>query len=234
MLLLKDLIEKYKGQEEIYIIGTGPSARIFPLQILADKFTIGLNEAFKLHPCTINITIHPELITNHKLTCLTKIKGNYDYKGKYIFENTDDFKVMQSKSPAKLFVGRGIHTAAMHLASILGGNAGRQCPIWLVGVDCWGFSNSTKSADHHAFASHIQPHQFTMKEVYLEYYYYMVKCREILEKEYNVRFLSASGLLGECCREQDYQRQVRELPLLPKAKVIETNKRTTSLVTDYL
>ena len=36
--------------ETIYIIGTGPSQRLFPLDFLSDKITIGLNQAWKLLP----------------------------------------------------------------------------------------------------------------------------------------------------------------------------------------
>jgi len=54
-----ELWGKHKD-ETIYVVGTGPSQRLFPLDFLADKTTIGLNQAWKYMPLTYSITVHPE------------------------------------------------------------------------------------------------------------------------------------------------------------------------------
>ena len=54
-----ELWGKHAG-ETIFIVGTGPSQRMFPLEFLADKTTIGLNQAWKYLPTTYSITVHPE------------------------------------------------------------------------------------------------------------------------------------------------------------------------------
>jgi len=51
--------------ETVYIIGTGPSQRLFPLDFLADKTTIGLNQAWKHLNCTYSITVHPEHVWDY-------------------------------------------------------------------------------------------------------------------------------------------------------------------------
>jgi len=47
--------------EDIYIVGTGASLRIFPQEFLQGKVTIGLNMAWKMIPVKYCITIHPDL-----------------------------------------------------------------------------------------------------------------------------------------------------------------------------
>lgn len=258
MKYLAEIIDRYKGlQDPIYIIGTGPSLRLFSPTFFLDKFTIGLNKAWQFFPSnmpgpTLSITIHPNCIppdlSKSKTTWITKVKkseknwglheANNNLKHFYFFENVDNIEEIRSShfetgsgSRSKLYCGRGVHTAAMHIASILGGNQGREMAILLVGVDC-----ASLGGDHHYLYDNIQPHQFDIKQVYEEYYYYLVLCRELLEKKYQVRFLSLSPLLGECLREKDYIRQLERKGLhpFPAPKVIEDNKRTTKLVTDYI
>src|SRR5262245_53855905 len=55
-----DLYERHQG-ESIYVVGTGASMRVFPVDFLHDKVTIGCNQAWKLLRPTYNITIRPEL-----------------------------------------------------------------------------------------------------------------------------------------------------------------------------
>jgi hypothetical protein len=57
---VSELYGRHTG-EDIYIVGTGPSLRVFPLDFLKDKITIGLNMAWKMVDTTYAITIHPDL-----------------------------------------------------------------------------------------------------------------------------------------------------------------------------
>lgn len=258
MHYLSELIDRLKGiQQTIYIIGTGPSLRLFSPEFFLDKFTIGLNKAWQFFPANmpgpnLSITIHPNCIppnlSESKTTWITKVKKseknwelherNNNLKNFYFFENDDNIEEIRSShyengsgKRFKLYCGRGVHTTAMHLAAILGGNQGRQTAILLVGVDC-----ASVGGDHHYLNDNIQPHQYSINEVYDEYYYYLVLCRELLEKKYNVRFLSLSPLLGERKREQDYLRQLEQKNLKPfgSPKIIEDNIRTTKLIRDYI
>ncbi|MEL6468905.1 MAG: hypothetical protein AAFQ74_04205 [Cyanobacteria bacterium J06623_4] len=60
MKCVSELYNRYPDSD-IYVIGTGPSLRVFPLSLLADKITIGLNMAWKTLPVKYSITIHPNL-----------------------------------------------------------------------------------------------------------------------------------------------------------------------------
>ena len=62
---MKKVNELYKDQrlvnEDIYVIGTGPSLRLFPISFLNNKFSIGLNNSYKFVKSQIIVTIHPDL-----------------------------------------------------------------------------------------------------------------------------------------------------------------------------
>lgn len=60
MKRVSELYQKHAG-EDIYVVGTGASLRVFPHSFLADKITIGLNMAWKWVPVKYGITIHPDL-----------------------------------------------------------------------------------------------------------------------------------------------------------------------------
>ena len=48
-------------KEDIYILGTGASMRVFPMSLLEGKTVIGLNMAWKLFPVRYCLTTRPEL-----------------------------------------------------------------------------------------------------------------------------------------------------------------------------
>jgi hypothetical protein len=50
------------ARQDIYIVGTGPSASVFPFEILYGQVCIGLNDAFKLHPA-----VGPVALMHHHL-----------------------------------------------------------------------------------------------------------------------------------------------------------------------
>lgn len=46
---LRDLRDVYINQD-IYIVGSGPTSNLFPMGFLQDKICMGLNDAYKIHP----------------------------------------------------------------------------------------------------------------------------------------------------------------------------------------
>jgi hypothetical protein len=55
-----ELYGKHEGKD-VYVVGTGPSLRVFPTEFLHNKITIGLNRAWESVGVRYGITIHPEL-----------------------------------------------------------------------------------------------------------------------------------------------------------------------------
>ena len=53
---LRDLRDVYRGQD-IYIVGSGPTASLFPMELLRDKICLALNDAYKIHPAITPITL---------------------------------------------------------------------------------------------------------------------------------------------------------------------------------
>jgi len=53
---LRDLRDVYSGQE-IYIVGSGPTTNVFPMDFLSDKICMSLNDSFKIHPNVVPIAL---------------------------------------------------------------------------------------------------------------------------------------------------------------------------------
>src|SRR3989338_9186407 len=60
MKWVSELCDVHAGSD-IYIVGTGPSLRVFPREFLSGKITIGLNDAWRFLPVRYGITVHPDL-----------------------------------------------------------------------------------------------------------------------------------------------------------------------------
>lgn len=239
--LIKEFFGKHK-EETIYVVGTGPSMRVFPLEVFNDKITIGLNQAFKFFKPTYSITVHPYLIPYDRAewNCnwVTKVKptcegwnkhveiGNRPYL--YLFENNNkatDFSYFRNHNSYKLFVGRGIQSGAIHLAALMGA---KYC--FLVGCDCCSLDY-----EHHAIDQHTEFHNHPEWDIYQEYYYYTVKCRELALERFGMNVLSLTPFIGLPMFEKDYNhlKTKHKLPVLPKPKDIEKVKRHTDLIKKY-
>ena len=60
MKKIQEIYGRHPGSD-IYIVGTGTSLRVFPLAVLKDKITIGLNQSWKVVDTTYAITMMPKL-----------------------------------------------------------------------------------------------------------------------------------------------------------------------------
>src|SRR5262245_16448271 len=60
MRAVSELYDRHTG-EDIYVIGSGPSVRVFPAGFIEGKVVIGLNMAWKNLAIRYGITIHPDL-----------------------------------------------------------------------------------------------------------------------------------------------------------------------------
>jgi hypothetical protein len=222
------IFDKENGKT-VYIIGTGPSLRVFPKDFLTGETCIGLNRAYEHVECFYNLTIHPELIprdyvTWYPRTWITK-KKNWLTKPKkeqlvltYWFDNNKDVKDFRyvTKGHDCLYVGRGIHTTALVLAARMGAKT-----AVLVGVDMLDLAG-----DHHATSQSVRFHGFPPREVYNEYYANTCILRKMLRQYYKMEILCLSSLLGNRPQE-DYKRLLDEyqIPLHPPPKDDSPYKR---------
>lgn len=244
---ISKLYNRFKGQnKEAYIIGTGPTADLFPSSMFRDKITIGLNEAFKLYSCSYSITIHPELIPDDywkfRNVWITKRKGKFakhqdkDDLNIYWFNNQSDVKDYSSIGAGgeSLYVGRGIHTAACVLAAEMG-----LARVFLCGVDMSlapqrnatgevlrDSRSTTHRGDSYSSISHQTAfHGLNPVDVTREYYLNFVELRTILKQKFpDFSILNLSPCVPAYWKE-DYQRITKDMPALPVPKDVSTYTR---------
>ena len=173
-----------------------------------------------------HITIHPELIPEKTKSgrWFTKRKPprndlTVDHQDIVVFENNKDVKDFSfiERTPDRLYVGRGIHTAAIVLAAQMGA-----AYAVLVGVDC-----AQLGPDHHGHAQDVQWHGLEPEAVYDEYRAYGVEVRRRDQERYGMRTLTLNPYMGVDNYEQDYKEQLRWIGLghLPYPKDVSKYKR---------
>lgn len=237
----KDITQLYGCHEgeDIYIIGTGASLRVFPTGFFQGKITIGLNMAWKSVPVRYGITIHPELnipefmdgedarpgmtwITKH-----SKAQGNlspehfrYAETNFYFFET--DGKPNTQIPPAPSDAGRMVewlHTPTPGKLYLYGSVAGTGVNlaanmgarnIILVGCDNCALGNNHHSHQQHTRWLHAAPAQR-----YREYAEALREVRATLRQR-NINLLSLTPFMGLGEIEGDFVHLCNELdrPLL--------------------
>lgn len=214
---ISSLINKHPGST-IYIVGSGPSLRFFPPQFLENELTISLNLAYKNLPFipTYNLTIHPELIDKEtwmNYNWITKAKNWLNKPTKkhvehiYFFKNNKEvtdmsyvYNPLVAAREGRLYVGRGIHTAA----SILGAVMGAETCV-LVGVDL-----GATGGDHHVTSQSVRFHGMPPAGVYREYYLNLRLIRSILKEKFCCNLLTLSPFLGLHHVNEDYKHLEKE------------------------
>ena len=217
---ISGLFNKHPGSD-IYIVGTGPTARLLPRNFFDKRICIGLNQAYKLFKLTYTITVHPELEveyrdimsrhpkTTNKTQWIVKRKPptvlSFDDATRYVFSTSYDWKDFICKESDILFLGRGVQQTAIDMAARMGAKT-----IILVGVDM-----ASVGGDHHSHDQHVQFHSVPANDVYKEYRLWTYKARKLARDKANINVLSLSPLLG-CggdVHEQDYAQYLKELGL---------------------
>lgn len=225
---IEKLYGRHKG-EPIYIVGTGPSMRVFPTQALKGKTCIGLNQAWRYCPLTYTISVHPELLTEY-LDTPNRNKTQWIVKHKpplnlllddpehYVFHTSeDDMSLFKQDKPDTLFIGRGVQQTAMHMAALMGASELR-----LVGIDM-----TDLGGEHHGHAQHVRFHGVPPDIVYKEYRVYTAKVRKAITDRWKIPVLTLSPLLGADHGTEDYERLCAEqgLPKLPPPQDTSPYKR---------
>lgn len=223
---IKDLCGQHRGQP-VYVVGTGPSARLFPFDLLRQQVSIGLNQAWRYWPHTYSITVHTELVEEYLREApadqvtqwIIKRKApflrEFDDPGYYVFQTRQgDLTTIQTDdSPDALYLGRGIQQTAMHMAAIMGASA-----IYLIGVDMCDLGG-----DHHGHDQHVRFHGLPPADVYAEYREHTAQVRRKIEQEYGIPTLSLSPLLGTGHAEEDYRRLLHERGMKPLPTPTDTS-----------
>jgi len=211
------LWDRHKGQD-IWIIGTGPSMKVFPHELYRNHTTIGLNQAWRYGvPLTYSITVHPELIIGDEnnpdaymksrrrpiTTWIVKPKPPMqklaiDDPNYYVFKTGAqyDLGLIRKRTPDHIFLGHGIHCSAMALAAHMGARS-----ITLVGVDMASLDD-----EHHGHGQHVQFHGLTPDVVYKEYRYWAAKVRKVIRDELKIPILTLSPFLGIAHPHEDWAR----------------------------
>jgi len=224
---IQELTDKHKGQD-IYIVGTGPSMRVFPVDYLNNKITIGLNQAWRYSKLSYCITVHPELFLEYQkekkneTTWIIKKKTPMEYlelddPNHYVFHTEqENYELLTKQKQNVLFIGRGVQQTAMHVAYLMGAKN-----IILVGVDM-----TDLNGEHHGHNQHVKFHGFAPDDVYAEYRKITAKVRSVLLRK-GINTLTLSPFIGAVHGNEDYTRLAHELnlPKLPPPKDTSTYSR---------
>lgn len=233
MKFVSELYNIHPG-EDIYIIGTGPSLRVFPLSFLEGKITIGLNNAYKLVPVRYSITVHPDLYVPEFLegeaphpemswiAKYPKIKDllsfeqfRYAAERFYFFESDGQPNTQPPQQPSnsgrildwvRAPVDNKLYlwSSISQTAANLAANMGARNVV-LVGCDLGALSG-----DHHAHEKPTRWKGARPAERYRQYYEGLAEVRAAL-RERGVNLVSLSPLLGFLNAEEDFRRLCAEL-----------------------
>jgi hypothetical protein len=231
--------DRWKGRD-VYVVGTGPSLRAFPVDILRDRPTIGLNMAWRSAPIDIGITIHPDLNIpefmpdqpsrgeidwvvqdSDKVRSLPPDQRRHAYSAFYFFEADQRANTQPLGEPSDAGRDLSVVEAATgarlykwssisQTAVNLAANMGAK-NIILVGCD-----NTALFDQHHAHDQHTRWLNVPPSHRYRQYYEGLAEVRAALRGR-GVNLLSLTPFVSLDRPEEDYGRllQELELPTLP-------------------
>ena len=230
---VSELYNLHSG-EDIYVIGTGASLRTFPLSLLHNKITIGLNMTWKTIATQYSITIHPDLsvpeflpgepphpemtwITKYSKarTLITPEQLQYAEANFYFFEMDGRPNTQPPDKPTD--AGRMLEwvrqptenklylwTSIAQAGVNLAANMGAK-NIILVGCD-----NCALLGNNHAHKQHTRWRNATPDARYREYYEGLAEMRPVL-RDRGVNLVSMTPFLSLESPEQDFERLCQEL-----------------------
>lgn len=228
---VSDLNGKHEG-EDIYILGTGTSIRVFPLNFLHGKTVIGLNRAWELADVTYCISMVPHLnfpeftdgefdkdtiwVTKHDKYKAHASAEQLEYaECNYFFFRTDG-KVSITALDEPNEAGRMLSwvrepsennlylwTSISQSAVNLAANMGAR-NIILIGCD-----NSSLADNHHAHNQHTLWKGVNPDERYMQYYEGLAEMRAVLAHR-GVNLVSLSPFLKLDAPEMDFHRLCAE------------------------
>lgn len=223
---VSELYGRHSG-DDIYVVGTGASMRVFPESFWVDRITIGLNLAWQVAPVRYALTLGPHLHVpeflageerHPEITWITKDKKarsvlapkQFRYADKHFYsfdsfgrENTQPLEEPSDSGRVLDWVRRptGDHlyqwSSISQTAANLAANLGAKNVI-LVGCD-----NCALLENHHARTHHTKWLGAEPERRYLQYYEGLVEVRRALH-ERGVNLLSLTPLLKLDDPERDF------------------------------
>lgn len=227
-----ELYDKHTGAD-IYVVGTGTSMRVFPIEFLENKITIGLNRAWELVPVTYCISMVPHLnfpefagkpasLATRWITKQDKYESHATLeqcemaRRQYFFFRTAgrlSYTLLDDPSEA----GRVLEwvrkptedflylwTSISQSAVNLAANMGAK-NIILVGCD-----NSSLADNHHAHVQHTLWKGEDPHVRYMQYYEGLAEIRAVLRTR-SVNLVSLNAFLKLDAPAMDFERLCREL-----------------------
>ena len=228
---VSELYNKHSGSD-IYILGTGASARVFPSSFLDDKIVIGLNLAWQLRPVTYAITMRPDLnipkfinwpepVHTTWITKRDKLPPDsvaYGDSHFYYFETNGKKNSAPTGEPNNqgrmkewvetatqdyLYLWSSISQSAINLAANMGAKN-----IFLVGCD-----NCAIGGNHHAQKQHTFWKGVSPDYRYHQYFEGLAEVRSGLNKR-GVNLMSLTPFVGLSHIEEDFKKMCDEKGLL--------------------
>lgn len=218
---------------DIYVVGTGPSLRVFPLEVLQDKITIGLNDAYRFFPVKYAVTVHPDLYVPEfagqgarpDLTWVVKRQKieslelpehrRYASERFYAFDSEGQANTQGPGEPrdsgrvldwVRRTTGDFLYlwSSIAQTAANLAANMGAK-NIFLVGCDA-----DALGGNDHAHAKPTRWKGADPADRYRQYYEGLAEVRGAL-RERGVRLMSLTPFIGSTRADEDFERLCREL-----------------------
>lgn len=229
---VSELYGRHPGAD-IYVVGTGPSLRVFPTGFLDGKITIGLNLAWKAVPVTYGITIHPELAVPELLaagraerpaiTWVTKREKLGKLTPDQVRRAEDEFYFFRSDGPATT-VTHGLSDAGRvpdwarsptgdHLylwGSVATAGANLAANLGAANVILVGCDNAALLGNHHVQAQHTRWLGAQPDDRYRDYYEGLADVRAAF-RDRGVGLVSLTPFLTLGPHEHDFLRLCDEL-----------------------
>ena len=232
---LSDLYGKYPGQD-IYVVGTGTSMRVFPTGFFDGKITIGLNQAWKLIEPTYCITMMPKLnipefiagerprpdiiwITKEKkvTTQCSADELAHSRRNHYFFDSRGRRSINGLDEPSE--AGRCLEwVAEPHPTNLYLWTSISQSAVNLAtnmgarNVILCGCDNAAIGQNHHAHGQHTMWKGEDPERRYHQYYEGLLEMRAVLRNR-GVSLLSMSPFLKLDAFEEDFRHLCHDLGL---------------------
>lgn len=229
---VSELYGRHRG-EDIYVIGSGTSMRVFPVALLDGKTTIGLNMAWRSVSVRYAITIHPDLnipefigaepqpeitwivpreksralLTGEQFAHADANFFSFDYYGKSNTQPTDE---PADSGRIVDWVRNPTRDKLYVWSSIAQTGANLAANLGAKNVILVGCDNAPLLGNHHGHNQHTRWKGVAPEHRYRQYYEGMAEVRQALRAR-GVNLASLQPFLGIADYEADFQRLCGEL-----------------------